>query len=212
MRRRDFLTTAGLAVAARRGATGQDNAGGRRAIGEPQFDVRRYGAAGDGKTKDTAAIQRAVDGCAAAGGGVVYLGPGAYLSGTVILKDNVTFHVEAGATLLGSTHLEDYQHQNGPPVLGDANGKHLIFAREAKNVPLSGAGRIDGQGRAFWVPSERKVPPPEDAWRDVATYDWKALDRPSPMVEFFGCTNLRIEDVTLARSEEHTSELQSPMY
>jgi hypothetical protein len=122
----------------------------------------------------------------------------------VILKDNVTFHLQAGATLLGSTLLADYRHQSGPPVLGDANGKHLIFAREAKNVTLSGAGRIDGQGPAFWVPSERKVPPPEDAWRDVATYDWKPLDRPSPMVEFFGCTNLRIEGVTLANASGWT--------
>lgn len=189
MQRRDFLTTAGLALAASRTMTGQVH-----------FDVRQYGARGDGKTKDTASLQRAVDECAAAGGGVVYLSPGIYLSGTVILKDNVTFHLEAGATLLGSTQLADYRHQSGPPVLGDANGKHLIFAREAKNVTLSGAGRIDGQGPAFWVPSGRKVPPPEDAWRDVATYDWKPLDRPSPMVEFFACTNLRIEGVTLANA------------
>ncbi|MCU1234256.1 MAG: Endopolygalacturonase [Candidatus Solibacter sp.] len=168
------------------------------------FDVRKYGAKGDGKTKDTAALQRAIDECTAAGGGVVYLSPGTYLSGTVALKDNVTFHLEAGATLLGSTDLADYRHEAGPPKLGDANGKHLIFAREAKNVTLSGAGKIDGQGQAFWVPSGRKVPPPEDAWRDVATYDWKPLDRPSPMVEFFGCTNLRIEDVTLANASGWT--------
>ncbi len=164
----------------------------------------KYGARGDGKTLDTAALQRAVDECTAAGGGVVYLSPGRYLSGTVILKDNVTFHLEAGATLLGSTQLEDYQHQSGPPVLGDANGKHLLFAREAKNVTLTGAGCIDGQGPAFWVPSQRKAPPPEDAWRDVATYDWKPLDRPSPMLEFFACTNLRIEGVTLANASGWT--------
>ena len=66
-----------------------------------------------------------------------------------MLKDNVSFHLEAGATLLGSTELSDYRHESGPPKLGDANGKHLIFAREAKNVILSGAGTIDGQGRAF---------------------------------------------------------------
>jgi hypothetical protein len=200
MQRRDFLTTAGLALAAPRNAAGQDDRAMRGGVPPPHFDPRRYGATGDGKTKDTAAIQRAVDLCTAAGGGVVYLSPGTYLSGTVILKDNVTFHLEAGATLLGSTLLADYRHQSGPPVLGDANGKHLIFAREAKNVTLSGAGRIDGQGPAFWVPSERKVPPPEDGWRDVATYDWKPLDRPSPMVEFFACTNLRIEGVTLANA------------
>jgi len=164
------------------------------------FDVREYGAKGDGKTKDTALIQKAVEACAAAGGGAVYLSPGTYLSGTIVLKDNVTFHLEAGATLLGSTVLADYVLQPGPPPTGDANGKHLLFARDAENVTLSGSGRIDGQGRAFWVPANRVPPKSEDLWRDVATYDWKPGDRPSPMVEFFNCRNLRIEDVTLANS------------
>ena len=194
MRRREFLTGASAALVARGVLHGQ----------AARFDVRKHGAQGDGKTKDTAAIQRAVDECTAGGGGMVYLPPGKYLSGTVTLKDNVTFHLEAGATLLGSTDLADYRHESGPPKLGDANGKHLLFAREAKNVTLSGAGVIDGQGRAFWVPSGRKTPPPEDSWRDVATYDWKPLDRPSPMVEFFGCSNLRIEDVTLANASGWT--------
>ena len=168
------------------------------------FDVREYGATGDGKSKDTALIQKAVDACAQAGGGTVYLSAGTYLSGTIVLKGNVTFHLEAGATLLGSTDLADYNLQAGPPAKGDANGKHLVFARDAENVTLSGSGRIDGQGRAFWEPANRVAPKPEDLWRDVATYDWKPMDRPSPMVEFFNCRNLRIEDVTLANSSGWT--------
>ncbi len=191
VRRRDFFLTGAAAIAA-------------RAAGGRVLDPKSYGASGDGKTLDTPAIQKAIDECASAGGGMVYLAPGAYLSGTVVLRENITFHLEAGATLLGSTRLEDYRPQSGPPSRGDANAKHLLFARDAANVTLSGAGRIDGQGRAFWVPSERQPPPPEDAWRDVATYDWKPLDRPSPMVEFFRCPNLRIENVTLANSSGWT--------
>jgi polygalacturonase len=164
------------------------------------FDVRERGARGDGQAKDTAAIQRAVDQCAAAGGGTVYLPPGRYLTGTVVLKSNVTLHLEAGATLLGSTDLADYRPQSGPPLKGDANAKHLLYAREAENVTLRGAGTIDGQGRAFWTPANRVAPKAEDLWRDVATYDWKPLDRPSPMVEFYACRNLRIEGVTLANA------------
>src|ERR1035438_10216651 len=167
---------------------------------EGECDVR----AGDGKTKDTEAIGRAVDECAKAGGGTVYLPPGTYLSGTVVLKENVTFELEGGATLLGSTNLADYPPQSGPPLTGDANAKHLLFARDAANVTVCGSGKIDGQGRAFWEPSNRPQPKPEDAWRDVATYDWKPLDRPSPMVEFFNCSNLRIENVTLANSSGWT--------
>jgi hypothetical protein len=167
-------------------------------------DVRDSGAKGDGKTRDTAAIQKAVDACAQAGGGTVYLPPGTYLAGTIVLKSNVTFHLEAGATLLGSTDIADYRLEPGPPATGDANGKHLLFARDAENVTVSGSGRIDGQGRAFWSPANRVPPKPEDLWRDVATYDWKPNDRPSPMVEFFNCRNLRIEDVTLANSSGWT--------
>jgi polygalacturonase len=48
------------------------------------------------------------------------------------------------------------------------------------------------------------VPPPEDAWRDVATYDWKPLDRASPLVEFAGCRNLRIEDVRIENASGWT--------
>ena len=196
MQRRDFLALGGLALAVRRFEASP--------LPASVYDVRTFGASGDGKAKDTAAIQRAVDECARSGGGVVYLPPGRYLSGTVVLKANVTFHLEAGATLLGSTDLADYSPQGGPPLQGDANAKHLLFARDAANVTLSGAGAIDGQGRAFWEPANRQPPKPEDAWRDVATYDWKPLDRPSPMVEFFNCSNLRIVDVTLANSSGWT--------
>jgi len=161
------------------------------------YDVLEFDAAGDGKTLDTAAINRAIDTCTAAGGGTVYLPPGTYLSGMVILKSNVTLYLEAGATLLGSKNISDYSSQAGPPATGDANQKHLIFARDAENVGVAGPGRIDGQGPKFWVPSGRKPLPPQEAWRDVATYDWKPLSRPSPMLEFYNCKNLRIEDVRI---------------
>lgn len=194
MKRRSLLALAGVALT----PTPSRAEEGRQA--RHFFDVRKYGAAGDGKVKDTAKIQRAVDECAKSGGGTVYLPPGVYLSGTIVLKDNVAFFLEAGAALLGSTELADYSANTGPPLKGDANAKHLLFARDAANVTVCGPGRIDGQGRAFWIPSGRPAPAPEDAWRDVATYDWKPVDRPSPMLEFFNCRNLRIEDVTLQNS------------
>lgn len=168
------------------------------------IDAAARGAASDGKKLATAAINRAIDECSAAGGGVVYLAPGVYLSGTVVLKNNVTLYLEAGATLLGSKNLEDYAKQPGPPVKGDANQKHLVYARDAVNVGLAGPGRIDGQGSAFWVPSGRTVPPPEESWRDVATYDWKPLDRPSPLIEFAGCRDVRIEDVRIENASGWT--------
>jgi len=108
------------------------------------FDVRDFGAAGDGRILDTARINAAVNACADSGGGMVVLPPGRYLSGTVILKNNVFLHLTAGATLLGSTNLADYVEN---PV---THTRHLIFARGAENVGVLGPGRIDGQGESFW--------------------------------------------------------------
>jgi len=164
------------------------------------FSILDFGAIGDGKTLNTASINNAIDACASAGGGMVYMPPGVYLSGTVVLKSNVTLYLEAGATLLGSTSLADYSARPGPSPDADANQKHLVFARDAENVGLAGLGTIDGQGPAYWAPTGRTPPPPEDAWRDVIAYDWKHLPRPSPMVEFYNCKNLRIEDVRLENS------------
>ena len=72
------------------------------------FDVRDFGAKGDGVTKDTAAIQRAVDAANAAGGGRVVLDAGTYLSGTIWLKDGVELHLAEGSVLKASGDLADY--------------------------------------------------------------------------------------------------------
>jgi len=72
------------------------------------------GAAADGKTLNTAVINRVIAEVAAAGGGVVYVLPGVYLTGTVYLQSRVTLQLENGAVLLGSTDLKDYP-ENPPP-------------------------------------------------------------------------------------------------
>ncbi len=168
----------------------------------PLFDPRNFGARGDGKRLDSPAINAAIDACTRAGGGMVYVPPGTYLCGTVILKSNVTLYVEAGATILGSTDLNDYTPQPGPPINGDANQRHLIFAQDAEDVTLAGPGRIDGQGPTFWEPSGRAPLPPEDQWADVIAHGWKKKPsgRPSPMLEFVACRRLRIEDLRIENS------------
>lgn len=169
------------------------------------YDVKRFGAVGNGNKLDSAAINRAIDACTAAGGGIVYVPPGIYLCGTVELKSRVTLYLEAGATLLGSLDIDDYTRREGPPLEADANQRHLVFARDAVDVGLAGPGLIDGRGSHFWEATGR-VLAPEDSWRLSATYAWKPIrvgneqKRASPMLEFVGCKGLHIEDVRIENS------------
>jgi hypothetical protein len=157
------------------------------------FDPRSFGAVGDGRAKDSPSIQRAIDACTTAGGGIVYLGPGTYLCGTVVLKSNVTLYLEAGAVLLGSGDINDYQP------------KHLIYASGAQNVGLAGPGKIDGQGSAFWVKVQRPPIAEDKLWSDAIHLDWTHTPKhPSPMVEFESCTDVRISDVFLCNAPAWT--------
>src|SRR6185295_10307644 len=86
-------------------------AGGGGAAGAPMFDIRRFGALGDGRTLATSAIQKAIDAAGKAGGGFVLVPPGRYLSGALFLRSNVHVYVTAGATLLASAKPADF-----PPI------------------------------------------------------------------------------------------------
>ena len=82
---------------------------------------RDYGAKGDGITKDTLAIQSAIDACATMGGGTVRLAAGTYLSAPLVLKSNVTLHLAKGATLLGSPDHGDYPPKRPSSACPDCN-------------------------------------------------------------------------------------------
>ena len=112
------------------------------------FNIRDFGAVGDGKTLDTQAINKAIEACTAAGGGQVLLPPGRYLSGTVHLKSHVTLFLEAGATLIGTPDLNQYQHPVIPDFMPEAKwGKWhraLILGDGLENIAITGQGVIDG--------------------------------------------------------------------
>jgi len=111
------------------------------------IDVTQYGAVADGKTLNTTAIQKAIDDCHQKGGGKVIFPAGTFLSGTIVLKDQVTLHLNKDARLLGSTDINDYQ--NIDPFtegLGIDVGWALLVAVDAHHIGLEGEGAIDGQG------------------------------------------------------------------
>lgn len=120
------------------------------------YRVEEYGAWGDGVADNTEFIQRAVDQCAAEGGGRVLLSSGTYVSGTIKLKSHVDFHIEEGAVLKGITDLDRYPEipnmfQDGCNETKDPEikGYAQLFSYRASNVRLTGKGAIDVGGDRF---------------------------------------------------------------
>ncbi len=111
------------------------------------IDITKYGAIGDSTTLNTTFIQKAIDDCSKSGGGRVIFPPGRYLSGTLVLKDNVTLQIQKDAVLLGSTNVDDYRNMDPfADGLGIDVGWALLVAVDAKNIGITGEGAIDGQG------------------------------------------------------------------
>jgi len=151
--------------------------------GGERFDLRQFGAVGDGRVKDTMAIQKAIGAAAAAGGGTVVFPPGTYLSGSIQLRSRVTLHLDKGATLLGSPHRSDYRK---------LNFYALVWADNATDIGISGAGVIDGQGKKLAVGYE--LPVTQGKWPDA-----REAERPV-IINFRNCRNITVRDITLRES------------
>lgn len=155
-----------------------------------QINIVKYGAKNDGKTKNTVAIQKAIDDCSKTGGTVI-VPAGRFVTGTIYLKSNVTLFLEKGATLLGSTDSLDYM-PNSPTTVRcidthNRNGKSkkniaLIYAEDQDNIAIAGEGTIDGQGSA----------------RQYQRGD-NGHDRPK-LIFMISCRNVVIKDVLLTNS------------
>jgi polygalacturonase len=132
-------------------------------LGARVYNIRDFGAKGDGKTMDTAALQSAIDACTRDGGGTVLVPAGIFQIGTTELKSNVTLHIAAGATLLGSADGKQYHAVDAIPLHGDTTlvdgNWALLFAVHTKNVTIEGPGTIDGQGNQFHSPVRGQAPP-----------------------------------------------------
>lgn len=127
------------------------------------FRVRDLGAVGDGMTLNTAAIQKAIDACTAAGGGVVLVDKGDYVTGTIDLKSGVMLEVAKDARLLGSTKIADYPdripaHQTVMDTWMQLK-QSLIYAENCEHIGIRGEGVIDGRGSHQNFPGANGIGP-----------------------------------------------------
>ena len=116
-----------------------------------KFLVTQYGAVPDGKTLNTQALQKAIDAAFKNKGGVVVFPKGKFLSGSIVMKSNVSLYFEEDAVLLGSTNPKDYVNmafagRPDSPKKDDNSQLALILAHKANNIAIKGKGTIDGQG------------------------------------------------------------------
>jgi polygalacturonase len=169
------------------------------------YDIRDFGAKGDGVTLDTKALQSAIDACNKDQGGTVLVPAGTFVIGTTELKSNVTLHIAAQGILLGSDHGKDYFPADAIPLHGDSTledgNTGLLFAVNAENITVEGPGMIDGRGSQFHGP-KRGDPSPAGI---------SGSHRPYHLM-FFRCKNLRIQNIFLKDCAFHSMRIVQCTY
>jgi len=160
---------------------------GETLLAQATCDPRTFGAKGDGVTKDTQAIQSAIDACAAKGGGIVRLTAGTYVSAPIVLKSNIDFHLDKGATLLGSPNHADYPPQTEFHL---PDLQPLVGAIGATNIAITGEGTIDGNGESWWKEA-----------RGVKDHGILGVGKPRPkLIILDHCKHVRVEGVSIKNS------------
>ena len=174
-------------------------------LGTRTYNIRDFGAKGDGVTLDTAAVQAAIDACNKDQGGTVLAPAGVFVIGTIEMKSSVTLHIAAQGKLLGSADGKQYRAAEAIPLSGDSTlndgNVGLIFAVKAENFVIEGPGTIDGQGFQFHSPT-RGVPPPSGRGGN---------DRPYHLL-FHQCKNIVVRDITLLESAYHSIRIIQSSY
>ncbi|MBN2814401.1 MAG: glycoside hydrolase family 28 protein [Bacteroidales bacterium] len=170
------------------------------------FYAEQFGAVADGVTLNTLVFQRAIDEISAKGGGTLMLSKGKYLTGSLILKSDVTLFIDEGSVLLGSLNPEHYRKLEiadavVSPKTDDNSKLALLLAHRANNMAIVGKGTIDGQGRklALIIDSLHHA-----GVRVLSGYNkWSTrpgeTDRPK-IINFSACENVTVQGITLKNS------------
>ena len=161
------------------------------------YNIRKFGAKGDEIALDTGALQSAIDACHQDGGGTVLVPAGTFQIGAVELKSNVTLHIAAAGKLLGTADGKQYHAVDAIPLSGDSTlidgNWALLYAVNATNVTVEGAGTIDGQGAKFHS-AVRGTPPPSGLGGNKRPYH----------LLFYRCDRLTVRDIALVDCAYHS--------
>lgn len=174
-------------------------------LGSRTYNIRDFGAKGDGATLDTPAVQAAIDACNKDQGGTVLVPAGVFVIGTVEMKSNVILRIAAQGKLLGSADGTQYHAADAIPLRGDSTlndgNVGLIFAVKAENFTIEGPGTIDGQGAQFRSPSRGVLPPAGIGGNH----------RPYHLL-FHQCKNVTVRDIFLTQSAYHSIRIIQSSY
>ena len=165
------------------------------------FDIRNYGAIGDGVTECTAAIQQAIDECSAAGGGTVLVEDGKYLFYPIQLRDHVRLEVSRGTVMVAGDDPEKYPEIAPNKVWRveyalRRNRHYVIYAEGVEDVSICGEGTIDFNGFGF-IKCDYSIP-------ELGSAHWIRKDDvkiPAKCLWFAGCRNVRLENAERYLSE-----------
>jgi len=161
------------------------------------FNVKKFGATGNRADNATKAFQAAIGACSQNGGGTVFVPPGEYTVGTVQLQDNITLHIDAGATLLLSQAREDFKR----------GSRTMIFAENAKNIAVTGRGTLDGLAQYDYrdmtgidpeIKNEIEIA--REAGEEMKRYYRKSSAMNTFMFIINDCINFKLCDVSIIHS------------
>jgi hypothetical protein len=161
--------------------------------------VRDFGAVGDGRTKDTRALQNAIDLAHRRGGGVVHLPAGTWVSGTLHLRSDLTIDLAPGAVLLGSPDRADFAPHAKRPFESNSKVDTLDFARallagrDLERITIRGAGVIDMNRDRRYGPKPIAL----ERCRFATVQGITIVRSPSYCVSLGGCEDVLIEGVTI---------------
>lgn len=176
------------------------------------FDIIDFGAIADGATNIAPSVQKAIDACNESGGGTVFVPAGTYVMGSAHLYSNVHIVLEAGAKILGSTNMDDYDPRESFEGPRYQDGSHsyihhsMFWAEDCENISITGLGVIDMQ--EVW---ESVHTPGESEWggkrgakiiackrcRNVTVTDLTLLHATDIAVYFAGCERVRVRGLSV---------------